>query len=174
MSKILLRIFLVPFEFIFSKLNNWQPIPGSEEKIFLINLKEFKGNTVHLQDGTVISTGDKVGVLHLNNNHIIDLENSVANLYRLMDYEFTKLSESLDQNYRGVKAFYCETVLYSLLCRKGFQASALPDNLLTHIKGFWFKILKNTFTVRQSPTKRNRKPKTCWISAAKLKKKFTS
>lgn len=169
MIKTALRVLFIPFETIFSLLNNWTAIPGSTNRLILLDIKEYKGSAVELSDGTIINKGDRVGEIHVNNLQAKDLNNSLPNLNRLMDEEFIALAKAWhhDEMVHEVKAFYCVTVLYGLIGRKGWEAYNMPDNVLNSMVGFWQSTLKNVFSINKKGSK-IRKPKICWISTAKL------
>ena len=171
MSKKILRALLVPFEYVFSLFNNWKPIPNSDQKVFLIDIHKYKGKEYLLKDNTVIKKGDLVAELHVNNTHVIDLDNSMANLYNLIDCELKLIAKALNKEYKDIKAFYCETVLYALISRKGFQTFKLTNSPITKLKGFWYRTLKDTFSSSRKPGKK-RLPRKCFISAEKLKQMY--
>ena len=116
MLKKALRIFFIPFEFLFQRVSSLGKIPDSNVQILLIRIKKYKGPKITLKDGTVIDKRDKVGEFHLNNIAMLDSDNSLRNISRLLNSELFSLTKALtnSDDYRGVKGFYCITILYPI------------------------------------------------------------
>ncbi|GEM_PF-2286921 len=172
MIKKTLRLFFVVFESVFAFFNNWHHIPGSKD-ILVVSFHTYKGETLTLADHTVIQQGDRVGEIHINNTKAIDLDNSWQALSKLMDHEFSALSQACasDVTFCDVKAYHSTTVLGALLLRKGWQLFPAVPSIRNWIIGWWETSLKNAFSVNQKMTK-VRLAQKAWISVAKLNARY--
>lgn len=169
MKKNTYRNFFIRFEKLFSKFNRWIHIPDSEHDMMLIDIKKYRGKTFELKDGTVIKRGNQIGEFHIDNLKVIDLDNSFKNVNKLLTDELNSLCLACEKNeeFKQIKAFYCFTVLYPLIGRKGFEIYEMKNNPITYFLGFWDSTLKNVFSINKN-SKKIRKPKKCWISKNKL------
>ena len=132
MKKNTYRDFFIRFEKLFSKFNKWIHIPDSQHNMLLIDIKKYRGKTFELKDGTVIKRGDQIGELHIDNLKVIDLDNSYRNVNSLLIDELNSLCSACKKNEKfiQIKTFYCFTVLYPLISRKGFEIYEMKKILL--------------------------------------------
>lgn len=169
MKKDTYRNFFIRFEKLFSKFNRWIHIPMSQHNMLLVDIKKYKGRTFKLKDGTVIKKGDQIGEFHIDNLQVLDLDNSFKNVNSLLVDELNSvcLACKEDDRFKNIKAFYCFTVLYPLIGRKGFEIYEMKKNAVTYFLGLWDSTLKNVFSSNKN-FRKVRKPRKCWVSTSKL------
>ncbi|NTW70810.1 MAG: hypothetical protein HGA49_01025 [Eubacteriaceae bacterium] len=152
------------------KKENWQTIPDSDLKYFYINFKKYEGVHRKLSDGTVITPGDLVGEMHVNNRVLPKVDmNNFRQFNRNIKSEFVFLGNALNSgHFQGCKAFYGRTILYPFVMKYGFEILPMGSSFLRLFLNFWDRLIYMTYTENKNTKKRVSEE--VWISAEKMKK----
>lgn len=162
------------FETFFVNRMNWIHIPGSENKFIYLDIKEYKGKNVIL-DNIEIKKGDIIGELHIDNINVENMDNSLKYLISSFNKEFSCLAQACrtDSELSKVKGFFGISILHPFLKRMGFMCFPLENFLYREYMKFWESMLKYSFGKNKVKNKkRNIQPMKCWISSEKIKEKY--
>ena len=148
------------------KLGKWEHIPNSMNNFMYIVPYKYNRKTITLRDGTVISKGDRVAEIHIDNTSIKRLDTGYANLFKLLRVELRGLKESYSQeHYSEIKAIYGITVFYDIAHRQGFTVVEMNNKAKRFFGSLWENILRLLF---KNGNKKTRKKfilaKECWLS----------
>ena len=156
----------------FVKKHNLQPIAGSENQWFYIEIIKYRGKEVLLNDGTRIMKGDQIGEIHLNNEKVTEHVGDIRFVFRAIEEECTAIAHSINQgNYKDVKAFWGITLMYPLAEKKGFEVREMKSKRKSFQLGLWESLIK--YALEKNKTKfRLRKPKEIWMSYEKVQIKY--
>lgn len=162
------------FETFFVNKMNWRHIPGSNTKYILLDIKEYKGKNV-LLDNIEIKKGDIIAELHIDNINAENMDNSIKYLFSTYNKEFSYLAQACrtDSELSRIKGFFGVTILHPFLKRMGFSCFPLENFLYREYMKFWESMLKYSFG-KSKVKKKNRsiQPMKCWISSEKIKEKY--
>lgn len=169
MKKFLKKIFSA-IDKLSVKKNKLFFIPKSEIEYFYIDVQKYNGKEVKLSDGAIISKGDKVIELHLNNSKMNNIKKGeLKKIVHIIDLEMELLSKEINNNDELInsKAIYGRTVLYPLVIKKGFDVIDINKKGMKLFLSFWDNIIKVVFSSGNEKFKK-REPKEIWISRDKL------
>lgn len=132
-----------------------------------------------LADGTSLSPGDPLGILHFNNARIADLHRPHANpgfaFARLLWRSLRILAQQAqsDPVLRQVVAFRGVTWIPPHGQRVGFEVEPLPDGLRTRWLQWHFRLLLYVFAPEINPgTARRLRPYVFWLTRRQLIRHF--
>lgn len=175
--KIFFRRVLSIFERLVVKLNHWEHIPGSSENMLYIVPQIYSGDKIVLEDGTIINNGDTVAEIHVDNLRVGDIKDDLRTIFRIWDNEFKQLARAAGDNgmFAQIKAYYCRTVLYPIIRRRGFTILEMNKGARTAFIGIWENILRIVFKAGDIRDKSILKtPRECWISRITVLKRYAS
>lgn len=158
----------------FVKKNNLQVVEGSKNKWFFLQVMEYKGPNLELEDGTIVSKGDTVAEIHLNNEVIVDNLGNVKFLFTVLQEECTAIAAQIPINdhYKKIDAYFARSLMYAFAAKKGFEVREIKSKIATFTLGFWDSLLK--YALEKNKTKfKIRKPKEIWISREKIMKLYS-
>lgn len=165
------------FERLVVKLNHWEHIPGSSEKMLYIVPQVYRGDKIMLEDGTVIANGDTVAEIHVDNLKVGDIKDDLKTIFRIWDNEFKQLARIAGDSgeFAQIKAYYGRTVLYPIIRRRGFTILEMNKGVRTAFIGIWENILRIVFKAGKARDKSVLKtPRECWISRTAVLKRYAS
>jgi hypothetical protein len=155
--------------FIVNK-SGWKHIPFSRNNFMYLNPCIYHGNPVKLKDGTLISEGEHIAELHIDNTSIKRLNTSYPNLIRLLRGELAALSRALKE-YPDikVKAIFGISVFYDIAERQGFTIVEIDNKF----KRLFISIGENILRLglKNSNRKTRKKflfSKKCWLSREQI------
>jgi deoxyadenosine/deoxycytidine kinase len=166
--KRLLQRFFNRIEKIYRKKNNWTLIPNTEYGFVYIDRFEYKGKDKLLSDGTVITKGDLVAEMHINNKEV--KEGSFKMVFKIFNSEFKAMAEAVsnDNEYSQIKAIFGRTVLYPITKKMGFEVFDIEKKSLKIFLKIWDNLIKLVFSKSKKGKFIVREPKEIWISKEKL------
>lgn len=173
--KIFFRRVLSIFERLVVKLNHWKHIPGSSENMLYIVPQVYSGDKIVLEDGTVICNGDTIAEIHVDNLRVGDIKDDLKTIFRLWNNEFKQIAKIADENgaFAQIKAYYCRTVLYPIIRKRGFTILEMNKGVRTVFIGIWENILRVVFKAEKTHDKSIFKiPRECWISRTTILKRY--
>lgn len=143
-------------------------IPTSEINCFLIEKVVYKGQTLQLADGTLISKGDLLAEMHVDNQKMSQIETSdIRQMLRIIDHEIKAIGLACKQEHPAfdqVKAVYGRTVLYPLVVKKGFEIREMPSGMMKIFLSYWDNLIKVVFSSQKNKKFKRREPKEIWMS----------
>lgn len=144
----------------------WKHIPCSDTNFMYISQYKYRGPLITLADGTVISKGDRIVELHLDNKKLKALDTSYTSLIRLLKGELRSLQSCfMDEQYLNIKAVFGITVFYEIAARQGFTVLNIRSILKRFFWSLWENILRLAFQKNSKKVKRRFvMSKECWIS----------
>ena len=166
-------------------ISKWLGIePLRQDKLCIISteLKQHRGQPVPLNDGTVVTPGDRIIELHMNNAWFLNMKaklvNSAGEIRWRVPSAFAEdlryLAKKLArESYAAeVKALYGTTLLYSPAQRLGFTVKDFPKGLRNRLTTFYLCGLRQTYHLgkNKAQAKMRRPPvlKEVWISKSRL------
>lgn len=126
------------WELAFDKLAGLKPIGDEKENLFRLAVRDYRGQTMQLPDGTLLAPGDKVGEIHLNNHFLQHLTSRARSLELtgIMLLRETRRSLPLlaraivqDPSYQGIKALIGITMIHRGTVQLGFTVHELSPGL---------------------------------------------
>ncbi|MCT4543365.1 MAG: hypothetical protein N4A63_07470 [Vallitalea sp.] len=166
--KKLLKKFFSYMEKSYVKKHNLILVPGTEYGYVYIDIHNYKGEDVTLSDGTIVTKGDTVAEIHINNSRIEEV--SIKKVIKVFTSEMHAMARTLKNNdeYKDIKAVYGRTVLYPLTKRLGFDTFEVKTKR-TFIK-IWDNLIRVAFSSSKNDKKMFREPKEVWISSTTIMK----
>lgn len=151
---------------------NWKFIPNSHYQCIYVDIHKYKGNKVLLSDGTVISKGDIVAEIHVNNKKMKGIK--IRQIVEILISELTNISNAMEYNkdYINVKAVYGRTVLFPIAKKVGFEVIDINKKILKYFLYVWDNIIKRVFSTSSKETFTIKEPKEVWISKQALIEKM--
>ncbi|MDF2820801.1 MAG: hypothetical protein K0R15_1242 [Clostridiales bacterium] len=149
-------------------------IEGSKNLWFFLDIMEYKGKAIELEDGTIVKKGDIIAEIHLNNDVIIDNLGNVKFVFNCLQEECSALAVQIPENeqYQKIVAYFARTLMYPFAAKKGFEVREVKNRFLALFIGFWDSTLK--YALEKNKTKfKIRKPKEIWISREKIMKLYS-
>jgi hypothetical protein len=167
------KTLLAKFDKTIVKLAGWNHTPYSKNNFMYLAPHIYKGRTIQLKDGTVISKGDLVGEIHIDNINASTLDTRYPNLIRLFRGELIALKQCFLEEiepYSKIKAVHGNSVFYDIAARQGFTIIEIRNV----IKRFFISIGENILRLGlKSGNNKTRKKflmsKECWISQDQIK-----
>ena len=184
-----LILWLWPFlDRIVSKWLHIEPLRKDKISLMNIELRRYRGQPVELDDGTIITSGNLLIELHLNNAWFLNYRNQTANSTDDMRWRistaFTEEMKYLAGQFNqgkldaGVKALHGITMLDSPARRHNFTVTELPDSLRRRLTTFYLSGLRRFYYSRKGDEyARLRKPpvlKEVWMSKSRLLENYGS
>lgn len=169
--KSLVKVFFSVFEMLVVKSNKWEFIPTSSIKMIYIFPHLYHGKNIEISDGTIITNGDSVIEIHIDNLKATKIDNDLKNIRQILNQELEILSHFLYNNkkLKSIKAVHGTTVLYPIAKRAGFTIKDLDKGLKRYGLKLWDNILRFVFRKNSLKSKNIlREPKECWISSKQL------
>lgn len=169
--KSLVKVFFSVFEILVVKSNKWKFIPNSSVKMMYILPHLYHGKNIEISDGTIITNGDSVVEIHIDNLKATKLDNDLKNIRQILNKELESLSNFLynDKKLKSIKAVHGTTVLYPIAKRAGFTIKNLDKGLKSYGLKLWDNILRLVFRKNSLKSRRIlREPKECWMSSKQL------
>lgn len=153
-------------------LAGWRHIPYSNTNFMYLSPHKYKGKSFRLDDDTVITKGDWVAELHIDNKKIKVLDTSYRNLLNLLKGEIEALGKALkEEPYCKIKSVYGITVFYDIARRQGFTIKHIDNKLIRFFGSIWENILRVVLKNKTSKINKNKNvfiaPKECWLSKVK-------
>ncbi len=158
--------FLYKIDSTIVKGAGWKHIPHSNTNFMYISQYKYRGPQIKLTDGTVISKGDWIAELHLDNKGLKALDTSYTSLIRLLKSELLALRNCLmEEQYSNIRAVFGITVFYEIAARQGFTVLDISSTIKRFLWSLWENILRLAFQRKnRKPGKRFVLSKECWIS----------
>lgn len=150
------------------KLANWTHIPYTTTNFLYISKHKYHGKTVHLKDSSVISRGDTVIELHIDNSNLKKMDtNSYINLVRNFKSEIQALKKCFqsDNNFKNVKAIYGVSAFFDISARYGFETLKISSPIKRLFTSLWENMLRHVLKTSKNKLRKNFVfSKECWIS----------
>ena len=171
------KIILSLWEKSVVKLNKWDYIPNSKRKILYIAPHIYQGKKIKIADGTIISKGDHLAEIHVDNLKTTSLQNNFKNIFKVFEDELIALTEAInnDDSFSRIKAYHGSTVFDPILRRRGFTIMEFENGPKKMFLKIWINILRIVF--RKDKLRNNnylRIPKEFWISREHLLKDYSN
>lgn len=147
--------------------------------ILLIKEDEYTGQSRCFDDGTVLGTGQPLGILHFDNKYL--LMNTATGGRRTGLIFREKLFSSLQElakaadsgKYRRIAVYTGVTWLASHGEKVGFRTEALPRNWYSRLLAFHFGMVLHAFYGRGKAGNRARQqPRRFWLTRRQLLENF--
>lgn len=150
-----------------------------------VEVAPYRGPALALADGTEVQRGDRIGVIHLNNEQIARLhgdgsDTPIAGLKsrRLFVASLRELARQVveTQRYTGVKAFMAETIYYKQTYQVGFEILPIPSLTWSRIVAAYERTLLASYHPlgrrRRTRRLRVRQARAIWISRDELLRRY--
>ncbi len=149
-----------------------------------VEVRRYGGPAVTLSDGTHIRCGDRIGVLHLNNEHVAALhgggsESPLGGLRfrRSFVASLGELARRVveTERYAEAEAFMAETILHSGTQRAGFDILRLRNPLRRRLVTVYERVLLGRYHPpgsRRTARPRFREARAIWISRKELLRRY--
>lgn len=167
--KLILKLFFDILDFIYSKIDNLQPIPNSKDNTFYYSIQKYKGKNFQLVDGTIIQHGDCIIELHINNKNSDLFGNEIKSILKSYNTEMKLLAKALVNHPKlsEVKFIYARTLFYPIVNKKGFEIREIDNKILKKFLKIWDNLIKYAYEDSKHKIK-FREAKEIWISSEKF------
>lgn len=138
--------------------NDWWHIPGADEEFFYIAPHIYKGKQIELPDGTIISKGDLLAEIHVDNLKADRMEDVKSrDVFRILRNEFDCLADAVleDERFKEIKAYHGKTLFFNLLKRQGFTILEVKLTPSVFLISIWEHVLRKVFAKRVSKRKKS-------------------
>ncbi len=154
--------------------NKWMAIPHTRLHYFHLDLMTYKGKNLLLEDGTVITKGNRIGELHVNNNNMPEVSfKTLRSFSKDIDEELYLLAQVLEEEpFKEVLGFFGRTLLYPFVEKKGFQVMEIQNVWLRLFLNIWDTIIRKIYAKNPNKNTKKRRSKEIWISRSTLLNKL--
>jgi hypothetical protein len=161
-----------------------RPLKADGSGIIRFSLRQYKGPTKVLNDGSEVRIGDTIIELHMNNDWFkkrrklnLKLSESPWEILGCFEQDLRFLAQQVaGETFEGVTTLRGVTFLYTGAKRLGFQVDELPDSLWKKRACFYMSGLMRIYNLRGDETpKRRGRPvdlKEIWLSRAALLSRY--
>lgn len=183
MNAIISRFWLL-LDIIFSWYLRLKPLRQDKIATMNIELRCHRGRPVTLDDGTVISPGDSLIELHLNNAWFLHKKRTINSPAKMFWQLISAFSEDLKylagkikegKLASEIKALHAITPFHQASPRLGFTVVELPDTLWKRLSQFYLAGLRQAYYPQGAKRLAGTKPltlKEVWMSRGKLLEKY--
>jgi hypothetical protein len=157
-----------------------RPLKADPSNIVSLDIRQHKGGTITLNDGSKVETGDTIIELHLNNAWFktrrkldIKVSQSPREILGCFEQDLRFLAQQMvNGKFEGAVALHGITLLHAGAKRLGFQVEELPPSLWKKGASFYLAGIMQIYHLRGDKVSRIReKPwelKEVWLSRAAL------
>lgn len=161
-----------------------RPVKADDSGIVRFGLRQYKGPTKVLNDGSEVRIGDTIIELHMNNDWFkrrrrlnLKISESPWEILNCFEQDLRSLAQQVvNGRFEGVAALRASTFLHTGAKRLGFQVDELPISLWKRGARFYMTGLMRAYNLRANETpKRRGRPvdlKEIWLSKAALLSKY--
>ncbi len=160
-----------------------RPLKADDSGIIRFSLRQYKGPTRVLNDGSEVKIGDTIIELHINNDWFrrrrrlnLKMSQSPREILGCFEQDLRFLAQQVvNGTFEGVSALRGSTFLHTGAKRLGFQVDELPDSLWKKGACFYMAGLMRIYHLRADETPKRRRPlelKEIWLSKAALLSKY--
>ena len=152
------------------RFNGWERVPGSELGFLYMVPKSYRGKPVTIDDGTVISKGDKYYEIHIVNTNLMNLDTGYGNLFIMLKDELELIGEHMKkEGFGDYKAVLAVTLLHRLARRAGFTIKEIDHPVKRRLVSLGENILRSALRKeRNTKDGKKRVAKECWISREQI------
>jgi hypothetical protein len=157
-----------------------KPLKADGSSIICLDLRQYKGSTKVLNDGSEVKTGDTIIELHLNNAWFkrrrklnFKASQSPREILGCFEQDLHFLAQQIASGMFGnITALHSSTLLHTGAKRLGFQVDELPDSLWEQGARFYMAGLMQVYHLRRDEVSGlKEKPwelREVWLSRAAL------
>jgi hypothetical protein len=162
-----------------------RPLKADGSGIVSLDIRNYKGCTVALNDGSKVKTGDTIIELHLNNDWFrrrrklnIKAPQALREIRGCFEQDLRLLAQQVvNGKFEGVAALHGSTLLHAGAKRLGFQVDELPDSLWKKGACFYMAGLMQVYHLLENemsgPGEKPWELKEIWLSRAALLTRYS-
>jgi peptidoglycan-N-acetylglucosamine deacetylase len=128
----------VAYEWLWLRFHRVYPIPGAEGGLFRVQFWRYRGRPIELPDGTRVSRGDRVAILHIQNHELARLAEQARtwSALRLMSLDLRELAAwaKAPDFPPGVRALFGVTMIGRGAPRLGFTVRPRARSLMAWLE----------------------------------------
>jgi hypothetical protein len=155
-------------------------------EVLRVEAARYRGPAVMLADGTQVRRGDRIGVIHLNNERVARLHGDGSDtptaglkFRRAFVASLKELARQVAETdrYSGVKAFTAQTIFHQGTQRVGFEILPLARSVRTRLVAVYERSIMahyHPLGYRRPGRPRVREARAIWISRNELRRRYAS